>query len=137
MVIVGLPPIGCLPAVITLNSDAFHGRDCIESLSSVARDYNRLLQNHLKATQSSGPQIFYADIYTPLADIIQRRKFGFDVVNRGCCGTGLFEALYACNTKSPICPDASKYAFWDAIHPTESTYYIIFKSLASSFDFLL
>lgn len=138
IVIVGLPPMGCVPAVITLNSGDSRKRGCIESLSSVARDYNQLLQNHLKAMQqTSGPQIFYADIYSPMVDIIQRRKFGFDVVDRGCCGTGLLEASFSCNPKSPTCTDASKYAFWDAIHPTESTYYIIFKSLAPTIDFVL
>ena len=69
--IVGLPPIGCLPGIITLNSNAFHQRECVETLSSIARDYNQMLQKESKALQNGRTQIFYADIDQPLRDMIQ------------------------------------------------------------------
>ncbi|KAF5943858.1 hypothetical protein HYC85_017935 [Camellia sinensis] len=137
--IVGLPPMGCLPAVITLYSnDLFHGRGCIESLSSIARDYNRMLQNELlKVMTVGGPLIAYGDIYTPLIDMIQGRKYGFEEVNTGCCGTGFLEASLLCNPKSIVCPDATKHVFWDSIHPTEKTYSIIFNSFRSTIDYVI
>ncbi|GFZ03000.1 GDSL-like Lipase/Acylhydrolase superfamily protein [Actinidia rufa] len=111
--IVGLPPMGCLPAVITLDPNSiFHGRGCIESLSSIARDYNQRLQNVLKTINNNNANlVVYGDIYTPLIEMIQGRKFGFYDVNKGCCGTGLFEASILCNPDSPVCSDASSMCF--------------------------
>ncbi|KAI4304397.1 hypothetical protein MLD38_039917 [Melastoma candidum] len=54
---------------------------------------------------------------------------GFDEVSTGCCGTGLLEAAFLCSPKSYVCSDASKYVFWESIHPTEKTYYLIFQAL--------
>ncbi|GFP97554.1 GDSL esterase/lipase at5g45960 [Phtheirospermum japonicum] len=129
--IVGLPPIGCVPAVITLYSNnALSHRVCIERLSSIARDYNRLLQNKLTNVQTHGTKIIYVDIYKPIEDIIKRpQQFGFEKVDCGCCGSGLLEASVLCNSYSLVCSDDSKYVFWDAVHPTEAAYYTIFQAV--------
>ncbi|XP_073157398.1 GDSL esterase/lipase At5g45960 [Henckelia pumila] len=140
IVIVGLPPIGCVPAVITLNSDdALNHRGCIESLCTVARDYNRMLQTTLAGMHMShGALVAYIDIYKPLDDIVKNpRQFGFEKVNVGCCGSGLLEASFACNSESVLCLDDSKYVFWDAIHPTEAAYYYIFLSIRPVIDYFL
>ena len=70
--------MGCLPVVITLFSqDAFNGRECIETYSSIARDYNEMLQTKLKDMQNSETKIFYAGIYKSFSDILQSSdKFG-------------------------------------------------------------
>ncbi|KAK6149971.1 hypothetical protein DH2020_017496 [Rehmannia glutinosa] len=133
---VGLPPIGCVPAVITLNSDnALINRGCIERLSSVARDYNRLLQSKLTAMQTHGANIIYVDIYTSVEEMIKKpQQFGFEEVNCGCCGSGIIEASILCNPYSLVCSDDSKYVFWDSVHPTEAAYYKVFKDLRSIVD---
>lgn len=78
--VVGLPPIGCIPFVITLYAkDKSGGRGCVESLSSVARSYNEMVKKELSSTlyQSNGVKVVYADIYTSLDLIVQNpRKFG-------------------------------------------------------------
>jgi phospholipase/lecithinase/hemolysin len=82
--ITGVPPIGCLPVMITLNSpNAFLQRDCIQQFSSTSRDYNLLLQRELQAMQLqlkssySNAKIYYIDIYGPLANMIQsHQKYG-------------------------------------------------------------
>ncbi|KAL2475285.1 GDSL esterase/lipase [Abeliophyllum distichum] len=136
---VGLPPMGCLPVVITLNSgNAFHSRGCSESLSSVAVDYNQKLQIKLKAMESHGIRIIYADIYKPLDGMTKNpSKFGFEEVHSGCCGSGYIEASILCNPTSPVCYDASKYVFFDSVHPTEAAYYYIFKALRPTIDQVL
>lgn len=76
--------MGCLPLLITMKSpNAFLQRDCIDKYSSVARNFNRLLQHELQANQlhlngsGSDAKIYYVDIYGPIADMIQaREKFG-------------------------------------------------------------
>uniref|UniRef100_A0A6N2KGL4 SGNH hydrolase-type esterase domain-containing protein n=1 Tax=Salix viminalis TaxID=40686 RepID=A0A6N2KGL4_SALVM len=68
-------------------------------------------------------------ISPPLED-----SHSFDEVSLGCCGTGYMETAILCNPKSYLCPDASKYVFWDSIHPTEQTYSNVFKSLRPIVD---
>ncbi|KAK4440007.1 GDSL esterase/lipase [Sesamum alatum] len=133
---VGLPPMGCVPAVITMNSDhALTHRGCIESLSSVARDYNRLLQNKLTAMHIHGAKIFYVEIYKPFDDLIKDpQQFGFDEVKCGCCGSGTIELSLLCNSLSTVCSDDSKYVFWDSVHPTEAAYYNVFQGLCPIID---
>ncbi|KAF5206145.1 GDSL esterase/lipase [Thalictrum thalictroides] len=131
--IVGLPPIGCLPFLLTLNNQ----QECIESFSTAAKQYNQMFQVELKNIQNANPGVVlaYADIYEPLQHIIQTYKeSGYDERSRGCCGTGLLEVSYLCNHLAPLCPDRSKYIFWDAIHPTEKVYESLFTSLRSVID---
>ncbi|XP_058095730.1 GDSL esterase/lipase At5g45960 [Magnolia sinica] len=140
--VAGLPPMGCLPIVITANRGGpFQKRACVDALNSVAQDYNRKLQDELGAIQkrcgNEGCRFVYVDIYGPTADMILRpAKFGFEDSTDGCCGTGLFEASFLCSPKSPMCPDASKYVFFDSIHPTERAYYILFNALRDTVDLL-
>ncbi|KAL3741771.1 hypothetical protein ACJRO7_017271 [Eucalyptus globulus] len=139
----GLAPMGCLPIMITLNSNnALLQRGCMDRFSSVARDYNVLLQMELASMQSSlasqGSRIYYADSYNLPNDMIQRFPiYGYDEAHKGCCGSGLLEASFLCNPDSYVCPDASKYVFWDSIHPTEKTYYLVFQSLRPVLDALI
>ncbi|KVH89513.1 Lipase, GDSL [Cynara cardunculus var. scolymus] len=131
--VVGIPPMGCLPAIITLNAKKpITGRKCIESYNSLSRNVNGMLQNNLKSLQRPGTKIMYADIYNPIIDMVQQKaKYGFEQVHKGCCGTGLIEADFGCNPSSPLCDDVLKYVFWDAFHPTEKGYHIIFNSVKS------
>ncbi|XP_059291134.1 GDSL esterase/lipase At5g45960-like [Lycium ferocissimum] len=138
--IVGLPPIGCLPVVITTNtaSNPLQPRQCIDSYSAVGKEYNFLLQNMLKNMNIHGVQLVYGDIYNPLYDMVQNpNKYGFDDVYTGCCGTGLFELALLCNPNSIVCGNASEFIFWDAVHPTQATYYNLFKSLRPTIDSIL
>ncbi|KAK6149972.1 hypothetical protein DH2020_017497 [Rehmannia glutinosa] len=140
--VVGLPPMGCLPVVITLYGESpILKRDCVNNFSSIARDYNQMLQNELNNMQSqlqaSGSRIAYMDVFGPLEDMTLGRKYDFEEVSNGCCGTGLLEASFMCNPKSLVCADATKYVFWDSIHPTEKSYYLVFQALQPAIDALV
>ncbi|KAM7500740.1 hypothetical protein LguiA_025154 [Lonicera macranthoides] len=131
----GLPPLGCLPTSITLYSNDSANvdgpRDCVEYLNTVAQDFNLMLQNELMTMQNSlnGSKIAYIDFYGPVNDTIKNpQKYGFDQVNRGCCGSGTIEQGILCSLIPILCPDASKYVFWDATHFTEKAYYIIYEA---------
>lgn len=142
--VVGLPPMGCLPMMITFNSgNAILDRNCVDKYSAVARDHNLVLQHELFSMQQNfskleGSKISYIDIYGPLANMTQAHEsLGFDVANRGCCGSGYIEATFMCNRISYVCSDSSKYVFWDSIHPTEMTYQKIFMTAIPSIDALI
>ncbi|KAK2382720.1 GDSL esterase/lipase [Trifolium repens] len=143
---VGLPPMGCLPIMITFHSnDAFFQRSCVDKYSAVARAHNMILQHELFLMQLNfsnprdhGAKISYIDIYGPLANMIQGHGLlGFDEVDRGCCGSGYIEATYMCNRVSHVCSDPSKYVFWDSIHPTEKAYHNLFTANRHILDALI
>ncbi|KAL0305680.1 UNVERIFIED_CONTAM: GDSL esterase/lipase [Sesamum radiatum] len=100
---------------------------------------NFVLQEALQLLQikSSGARIAYIDIYGPLEAMTSGRKYGFEEVSTGCCGTGMLEASFMCNPKSAVCADATKYVFWDSIHPTEKSYELLFQAFRPVIDALV
>ncbi|KAM7256086.1 hypothetical protein ACFE04_011827 [Oxalis oulophora] len=126
IVVLGLPPIGCLPIQMTIKLK-IPIRTCLEDQNSDARAYNNKLTNMLPRIQAQlhGSKLFYADIYKPVIELIQNpAKHGFVETKKGCCGTGMLEAAILCNMKIPLCRNASEYVFYDSIHPSEATYKI-------------
>ncbi|KAK3232547.1 hypothetical protein Dsin_004428 [Dipteronia sinensis] len=132
VIIVGLPPIGCLPIQMTLKFKNPLYRKCLEDQNSDAQSYNLKLSNLIDQLQPSLPcsKIIYADIYQPLIDMINHpQEYGFVETKRGCCGSGLIEAAYLCNPATPTCGNPSQFIFWDSIHPTQSAYQFLSQCL--------
>ncbi|XP_022138897.1 GDSL esterase/lipase At2g30310-like [Momordica charantia] len=132
MVVAGLPPIGCLPIQETIAFENPLDRKCLDGQNLDSQAYNQKLSKLLGNLQPqlAGSTILYADIYTPLINMINSpRNYGFEQTNIGCCGTGLVEAGPLCNPKTATCENPSKFLFWDSIHPTETTYKFIADSL--------
>ncbi|KAG8377954.1 hypothetical protein BUALT_Bualt08G0087500 [Buddleja alternifolia] len=122
----GIPPIGCLPSQRTLAGGSL--RVCAENYNQAAQLFNAKLSPQLHSLTQRLPhsKVVYIDIYKPFHDLIQNpQRYGFEVNDRGCCGTGEFEVTILCNNYSGTCPDDSKYIFWDSYHPTEKAYKII------------
>ncbi|KAI3898399.1 hypothetical protein MKX03_007913 [Papaver bracteatum] len=121
----GLPPLGCLPIRRTLVA----GHACNEEFNTVAKSFDLKLKS-LAAKLSGalqGSKVVFSDIYHILMDVIREPSlYGFENVRNGCCGSGRFEVSYLCHRWNPLtCKDASKYAFWDAVHPSEKLHFII------------
>ncbi|QHO27818.1 hypothetical protein HN51_024912 [Arachis hypogaea] len=130
--VTGLSCIGCIPIQITVKFVSLKEKKCVEDENSDAEIYNKKLAKRLLVLQEMlpGSRVVYANIYDPLINLIsQPEKYGFKETKRGCCGTGLFEVTPLCNEITPVCDDASKYVFWDSVHPTEATYQYIAKYL--------
>ncbi|RDX62481.1 GDSL esterase/lipase, partial [Mucuna pruriens] len=124
----GAPPLGCLPFIRTL----FGGieRMCSEEINMASKTYNSKLSAQLHNLNQSLPQakVVYIHVYDPLLDIVQNpTKYGFEVADRGCCGTGTIELAVLCNPLDLLlsCTDDSKYVFWDSYHPTQRTHQIL------------
>ncbi|KAM3343585.1 hypothetical protein P3S68_025674 [Capsicum galapagoense] len=138
--VTGLGPLGCLPSIITVHSEnAFSKRECVDSISSMAREFNVKIQKQLKATQNKfanlSSRIGYVEVYKPTMDILLRPKsHGFENINTGCCGTGFLEFALSCNPLSYVCPNVSKNYFWDSVHPTERAYYLITQAILPTID---
>ncbi|PKI44373.1 hypothetical protein CRG98_035232 [Punica granatum] len=107
------------------------------SFASAGTGYDPLTPT-LSNVVSLQKQLEYFQEYRErLEGAIGKEETGFEVVSRACCGTGLVEASFMCNAKTPVCPDASKYIFWDAIHPTDRAYYLIFQAFRPLIDFII
>ncbi|KAI3724485.1 hypothetical protein L2E82_36264 [Cichorium intybus] len=122
----GAPPIGCLPSQRTLGGGGL--RVCADRYNQAANLYNHKLQQELKLLNRTHAhsRIVYLNIYDPILAIIQNPlKYGLEVVDRGCCGTGNIEVSILCNRLLPTCADDSKYFFWDSYHPTDKGYNIL------------
>nr|XP_018681786.1 PREDICTED: GDSL esterase/lipase At2g40250-like [Musa acuminata subsp. malaccensis] len=103
-------------------------RTCVDEQNSDARHYNSKLKHLLLKTQQSlpGSKFVYLDLYDFLMEVLNNAaKHGFHETKRGCCGTGLFEVGPLCNRLNPACPDASRFVFYDAIHPSQRFYELI------------
>ncbi|CAM0912312.1 unnamed protein product [Alopecurus aequalis] len=123
-VFVGLPPIGCLPIARTLLGRGPDG--CDSNLNQLAASFNsRLIQ--LSNFINFQPQLrsAYIDTYTIIrAATDNPQSYGLSEVSRGCCGSGMIEVGQTCRGRR-TCPDPSKYLYWDAVHPTETTNQLI------------
>eukprot|EP00253_Pinus_taeda_P003371 PITA_03371 len=130
--LIGLPPFGCLPSQITLHN--LTGKGCVDKFNDVAVSFNQKAVSLLEALHPSVPglKLAYINVYDKLLDFIKNpRKYGFEVVRKGCCGTGLLETAILCNPTTPVCRDPSKYVFWDSFHPTDKAYNILAQDMFS------
>ncbi|KAJ0568598.1 putative triacylglycerol lipase [Helianthus annuus] len=126
VVVMSLPPVGCMPTSITVNGGK--NRSCSIMHNNAAKYFNKKLSAELQSLRSGNPpvNVVLADIYTPLLDIVNNpQSYGFEIVDRGCCGTGKVEVSWMCNAFDDMCSNISNYLFWDSFHPTEKGYRII------------
>lgn len=132
--IFGVPPIGCVPSQRTLGGGP--ERACAENYNQAAQLFNTKIKTRVDSIKKSYPgiKLVYIDIYNSVMKLIQNpQDFGFEVVDRGCCGTGYVEVVVLCNKYSNTCPDDSKYLFWDSYHPTEKGYRILVQGLLQTY----
>ncbi|KAI3823959.1 hypothetical protein L1987_05405 [Smallanthus sonchifolius] len=122
LVVVGMEPFGCMPLVRTLKNSV----RCDEHMNQVALSFNLLLKPKLSTLGATlGVRTVFVDIYSVVENILRYpSKYGFTITEKGCCGSGLTEFGEALKGLS-MCADHSKYIYWDAVHFTESMYYII------------
>ncbi|XP_078173680.1 GDSL esterase/lipase EXL3-like [Carex rostrata] len=133
--VTSIPPIGSIPSQRTLAGGI--ERNTVPRYNEAATMCNSELLKEIQRLNQTlpGANIVLQDMYTPLLDIIQRPSaYGFEVSNRGCCGTGIFEVTLACNsyTAEP-CKDPSKFVFWDTYHLTERAYNILIDKLIAKY----
>ncbi|KAL5557838.1 hypothetical protein UlMin_034049 [Ulmus minor] len=128
------PPIGCVPSQRTLGGGLLRG--CAEEYNQAAILFNSKISSTLNSLNPSMPnsRLVYIDVYTPLLDLILNyRNYGFEVADKGCCGTGAIEVAILCNPLSKPCSNASSHIFWDSYHPSEATYSLLVPPLLQKY----
>ncbi|KAL8152881.1 LOW QUALITY PROTEIN: hypothetical protein V2J09_010641 [Rumex salicifolius] len=129
--VTSLPPLGCLPAAITLFGGGTN--KCVDRLNRDAISFNNKLSSTSQSLAKSMPdlKLVVFDIYQPLLDMVTKPvDNGFFESRKACCGTGTIETSLLCNERSVgTCANATQYVFWDGFHPTEAANEILANDL--------
>ncbi|CAI0435570.1 unnamed protein product [Linum tenue] len=129
------PPIGCVPSQRTAGGGPM--RVCADNSNQAAILFNSKLKSKLDSLHQMLPnsRVVYIDVYSPLLQIIQTpTKYGFEISEKGCCGTGAVEVAILCNKFTPPCPNVNAHVFWDSYHPTEKTYRVLVTELLDKYS---
>ncbi|KAI4998627.1 hypothetical protein ZWY2020_053969 [Hordeum vulgare] len=124
--VTSLPPMGCLPASVTLfgGGGGGGGGGCVERLNNDSLAFNAKLQAASDAAKKrhSDLKLVVLDIYNPLLNLVaDPMTAGFFESRRACCGTGTIETSVLCHQGAPgTCANATGYVFWDGFHPTDA-----------------
>ncbi|XP_010259224.1 PREDICTED: GDSL esterase/lipase At4g16230-like isoform X2 [Nelumbo nucifera] len=131
IVVINVGPIGCIP-----NQREFHlsaGDDCSAFPNQLAKLFNDRLRHLVKEISSNlnGSIFVYADVYRIVGDIVENyTSYGFENADSACCNfAGRFGGLVPCGPLSRVCPDRSKYIFWDLFHPSDAANVLIAQRL--------
>ncbi|KAI3959298.1 hypothetical protein MKW98_018888 [Papaver atlanticum] len=131
VVVVNVGPIGCIPDQRDKNPLA--GDSCVDLPNQLAILFNKKLKTLIMDLNSNLAQskFLYGDVYSIVTDIIQNyQSYGFENFDSACCRlAGRHGGLAPCLQPSIVCPNRSKYVFWDPFHPTDATNFIIAKRL--------
>ncbi|KAG6764062.1 hypothetical protein POTOM_031519 [Populus tomentosa] len=125
--------VGCIPFVRDLHSSV---DSCVAVMNQKAQLFNSRLDSLLaELTKNLEASTFIcANVYAMLDEILNNymTSYDFEVADSACChiaGAGLHGGLIPCGILSQVCPDRSKYVFWDPFHLTETSYEIIAKHM--------
>ncbi|GLJ47214.1 hypothetical protein SUGI_0996570 [Cryptomeria japonica] len=109
----GIPPLGCSPAILTLRqfiSDDFDENGCLISYNQISENQNSLLQRTIRRLNNkySGVNLVYADYYHIALNILKgAKKYGFEETFETCCGSGggkyNFNILNMCGSNEYTC----------------------------------
>ncbi|XP_022724492.1 GDSL esterase/lipase At4g16230-like [Durio zibethinus] len=128
IIVTNAPMVGCTPFERDLHSS---GDGCVDFLNELAKLYNIRLKSLLRelTTNLSGSTFVYLDTYAMSENILQNyRSYGFENAEIACCqAVGQHGGLVPCGSFSRVCPDRTKYVFWDPFHPTDSVNLIMAK----------
>ncbi|MCO5611584.1 hypothetical protein L7F22_065837 [Adiantum nelumboides] len=122
IIVAGVGPIGCIPLAIGTRR-ATDGGKCIDQYQQAGIAFNAHVVSLVDEFRQTftGATVLYSDAFDIAMNFIQNpSKYGFTNANSGCCGRGPNRGIIPCSRADPVCPDRTKYVFWDPFHPTEA-----------------
>eukprot|EP00268_Persea_americana_P066164 TRINITY_DN8950_c0_g1_i1.p1 TRINITY_DN8950_c0_g1~~TRINITY_DN8950_c0_g1_i1.p1 ORF type:complete len:405 (-),score=61.35 TRINITY_DN8950_c0_g1_i1:197-1411(-) len=125
----GLGPLGCAPSQRVKSKKG----ECLKRVNDWVMQFNSRVRKLLQSLTSELPDagLTYADIYTPVMDLIQKpQAYGFKVSNTSCCNVDT-SLGGLCLPNSKLCANRKDYVFWDAFHPTDAANAVIADRLFS------
>ncbi|XP_058097653.1 GDSL esterase/lipase At1g33811-like [Magnolia sinica] len=138
VVVTGLGRIGCIPyEMARLNNNRNRNSSrCNESINNAILQFNsglRRMVDRFNGGQLPGAKFVYVDSYQSSNDlVVNAASYGFEVVDKACCGVGRNNGVITCLPLQQPCNDRRKYSFWDSFHPSEAANIIIANKSYSS-----
>ncbi|GFQ05788.1 GDSL esterase/lipase at1g71250 [Phtheirospermum japonicum] len=121
-VLAGVGPLGCIPNQLA-TGQAPPGR-CVDYVNQMLGPFNQGLLSLVNAMNNGshpGSMFVYGNSYGAIGDILNNpERYGFRVVDRGCCGIGRNQGQITCMPWTAPCGNRNEYVFWDAFHPTQA-----------------
>ncbi|KAM7280142.1 hypothetical protein ACFE04_007276 [Oxalis oulophora] len=131
IIVANVGPIGCIP--YERDTHPLAGADCASKPNLMARLFNPKLTGLVQEMNLKliGSTFLYADVYRIMEDLLENYKsYGFAVANSACCYVeGNHGGLVPCGPPSRVCPNRSKFVFWDPYHPSEAANLVMVKRL--------
>ncbi|XP_021808586.1 GDSL esterase/lipase At4g16230-like isoform X3 [Prunus avium] len=122
IIVTNAGPCGCIPFEKDIHP--LPKGSCVRLINRMAHTFNDKLKGMLAELNKElqGAKFIYVDIYRILLDLTQNYvSYGFENATSACCSfAGSRGGLVPCNPLSKICPDRSKYVFWDPYHLTDA-----------------
>ncbi|MQM11091.1 hypothetical protein Taro_043995 [Colocasia esculenta] len=121
--IVGVGQIGCIPYELARYNSRANGSRCNERINKAIDLYNAGLLRLVESFNNELPdaKFVFVNTYESSKDLTNNAAaYGFEVIDKGCCGVGRNNGQITCLPFQQPCEDRSKYLFWDAFHPTEA-----------------
>ncbi|KAF7096279.1 hypothetical protein CFC21_098250 [Triticum aestivum] len=116
-VVAGVGSMGCIPTILARSAE---GR-CSEEVDQLVAPFNAGVRGMLDGLNAGlpGATFTYLDNHRLFKLMLAHpASYGFDVVDRGCCGIDRNGGQMTCLPFMPPCADRDRYLFWDAYHPT-------------------
>ncbi|KAF4372958.1 GDSL esterase/lipase At1g33811 [Cannabis sativa] len=133
MIVTSVGQIGCIPYELA-RFDGNNSR-CNEDINKAIQIFNTQIIRLVNRfnSQFPGAKFVYMDFYQSTVDLYRKaRSYGFEELDKGCCGVGRNNGQITCLPLQQPCEDRSKYLFWDAFHPTEAVNIILGKAAYGS-----
>ncbi|CAI0396595.1 unnamed protein product, partial [Linum tenue] len=118
-VIAGLGVMGCIPSILAQSPAGL----CSEEVNKLVTPFNQNVKAMINNFNANlpGARFTYIDIAKMFREVLTNsERYGFSVVNRGCCGIGRNAGQITCLPFQTPCNERGQYVFWDAFHPTEA-----------------
>ncbi|KDP45644.1 hypothetical protein JCGZ_17251 [Jatropha curcas] len=130
VIVTGVGQIGCIPYQLArYNSNSSRCNEKINAVISLFNSGLLKLVQRFNNGQLPGAKFVYLDSYKSSNDLyFNASSYGFEVIDKGCCGVGRNNGQITCLPLQQPCEDRRKYLFWDAFHPTELANILLAKS---------
>ncbi|XP_073043627.1 GDSL esterase/lipase At1g33811-like [Primulina eburnea] len=126
--------IGCIPYQLARYNG--NGSRCNEEINNAISLFNSGLKRLVDRFNNGllpGAKFVYLDSYQSGRDLaLNARFYGFEVLDRGCCGVGRNNGQITCLPFQIPCENRRNHLFWDAFHPTEAANVLLAKQAYSS-----
>ncbi|XP_028801619.1 GDSL esterase/lipase At1g33811-like [Neltuma alba] len=123
VIVTAVGQIGCIPyqlARFRSNNTRVRCNDKFNNAISFFNSGLRSLVQTFNNGKLPGSKFVFLDFYETSQQLyLNGSSYGFEVMDKGCCGVGRNNGQITCLPLQQPCEDRNKYLFWDAFHPTE------------------